>query len=122
MLARNEEMETQATNTQQEYEELKRKLEGVVDLDYESLREKYDEALEIIEQLKNGESIHRSQSNDDSVEKQSKVDRLEEENIELREVVNHIVSSFACTIPFTCSSKSDHKLTDALLFYLLVID
>eukprot|EP00956_Cyclotella_meneghiniana_P038171 scaffold149595_cov67-Cyclotella_meneghiniana.AAC.2 len=92
MLARNEEMETQATNTQQEYEELKRKLEGVVDLDYESLREKYDEALEIIEQLKNGESIHRSQSNDDSVEKQSKVDRLEEENIELREVVNHITS------------------------------
>ena len=89
---------------EQEYGELKKKFESVVDqrsdVDYESLREKYDEALEIIEQLKNGESIHRSQSNDDSFKDTSDLNRLEEENIELREVVNHIVSSFACTFPF----------------------
>lgn len=86
MLTRNEEMEAQIAalkSSSEEYEDRQSKLEDNTDL--VSLREKYDDALEIIQQLKN-EERHCPNEDDSSIR------RLEEENLELKEVVDHLVS------------------------------
>ena len=88
MLTRNEEMETQMDALRSslgEYEELQSKLDDN--------KEKYDDALEIIQQLRNEE---RDQSNEDD----SPIKRLEEENLELKEVVDHLVSHTSCVLQF----------------------
>jgi hypothetical protein len=106
MLVRNEEMETQLSEAQIEYEERLNELNAInEDLwnkvrshnsdELLSLREKYDDALEIIQQLKSDEFLaQRDQFNADSLDKssESQLKRIMEENIELREVVDHLVS------------------------------
>jgi hypothetical protein len=106
MLVRNEEMETQLSEAQIEYEERLNELNAInEDLwnklrshnsdELLSLREKYDDALEIIQQLKSDESLaQRDQFNADSLDKssESQLKRIMEENIELRELVDHLVS------------------------------
>lgn len=110
MLARNEEMETQLSEAQIEYEERLNELNAInEDLwnklrshnsdEVLSLREKYEDALEIIQQLKSDEFLaQRDQFNADSVDKfsESQLKRITEENIELRELVDHLVSMRLC--------------------------
>ena len=75
----------------EEYEDLQSKLDDNADLI--SLRQKYDDALEIIQQLKNDAGSKSDEENDSS-----NLRRLEEENLELKEVVDHLVSfvSYTC--------------------------
>lgn len=94
MLERNEEMETQLADAQMENEFLRRKQNNDNDADLMSLQEKYDDALEIIQQLRNEESsIQRRESNETSFADSAALKRMEEENLELRGVVEHLVSS-----------------------------
>lgn len=94
MLERNEEMETQLADALMENEFLRRKQNIDNDADLMSLQEKYDDALEIIEQLRNEESsIQRRESNEASFADSAALKRMEEENLELRGVVEHLVSS-----------------------------
>ncbi|KAL3805306.1 hypothetical protein HJC23_009013 [Cyclotella cryptica] len=106
MLVRNEEMETQLSEAQNEYEErlnelnavnedLWNKLQSFSSDELLSLREKYDDALEIIQQLKSDECpAQLEQLNEDSLEKSSarQLKRLKEENLELREIVDHLTN------------------------------
>lgn len=110
MLVRNEEMETQLSEAQNEYEERLNELNAInEDLwnklrshnsdEVLSLREKYEDALEIIQQLKSDEFLdQRDQFNAYSVDKfsESELKRITEENIELRELVDHLVSMRLC--------------------------
>ena len=83
-----------------EYEEFRKKSDNndkTVDLsaDLTSLKEKYEDALEIIQQLKNEQvSGYQAQSNEKSSDDQARLERLAEENLELREVVDHLASIF----------------------------
>lgn len=90
MLARNEEMEAQLSESQMGYEDLQNKLTG--DADLVSLRGKYEDALEIVQQLKHKEGSH---DNEDLLHNSSDMRRLEEENLELKEVVDHLVSALS---------------------------
>lgn len=99
----------QLAEAQMEYEEFRNELNKNEDnVDLISLREKYDDALEIIQQLKN-EQVPKSQaqSNEEtSNDGQARLERLAEENLELREVVDHLVSitaAFALLEVRSCS-------------------
>lgn len=87
MLARNEEMEAQLSEAQMECEDLQNNQEG--NTDFVSLRENYEDALEIIQQLRNDEG---DQDNESTLNNSEDMRRLEEENLELKEVVDHLVS------------------------------
>jgi hypothetical protein len=103
MLARNEEMEAQLSEAQMECEDLQNNQEG--NTDFVSLREKYEDALEIIQQLRNDEG---DQDNESTLNNSKDTRRLEEENLELKEVVDHLVSDLHIVFGFLMFMSCSH--------------
>lgn len=103
MLARNEEMEAQLSEAQMECEDLQNNQEG--NTDFVSLREKYEDALEIIQQLRNDEG---DQDNESTLNNSKDMRRLEEENLELKEVVDHLVSDLHIVFGFLMFMSCSH--------------
>jgi TolA-binding protein len=103
MLARNEEMEAQLSEAQMECEDLQNNQEG--NTDFVSLRENYEDALEIIQQLRNDEG---DQDNESTLNNSKDMRRLEEENLELKEVVDHLVSDLHIVLGFLMFMSCSH--------------
>lgn len=104
LLVRNEELETQLSEAHIECEEnlnelntVKKELQDKLHTDdakeLAALKQKYDDALEMIQILQ-----AKSVGKDDEDSQLSHVKRLEEENLELREVVDHLVRTCHSTV------------------------